>query len=56
VVIQPGSGGGYVDLPTSFGPHIAAGGGISIAAGDYIGFNSRLKDPEAGKLLIDWSN
>ena len=56
VVIEPGSKGGFVDLPASFGPHLAAGGGISIAGGDYIGFNSRLKDPEAGKLLIDWNN
>jgi len=57
VVIQPGSGGGFVDLdPAVFGPHLAAGGGISIAGGDYVGFNSRLKDPTAGQVLIDWNN
>jgi hypothetical protein len=55
IEIQPGSGGGFVDLdPGVFGPHIAAGGGISIAGGGYAGFNSRLKDPEAGKALLDW--
>lgn len=54
--IDPGSAGGYVDLdPAVFGPHLQAGGGISIAGGSYAGFNSRLKDPEAGKLLIDWT-
>jgi len=47
--------GGYIDLPTTFGPVLAAGGGISIAGEPYAGFTSRLKDPEAGKLLIDWT-
>lgn len=45
----------WVDLPTSFGAVIAAGGGISIAGDPYIGLNGRRKDPESGKLLIDWS-
>lgn len=57
IVVQPGSGGGFVDIdPAVFGPHIQAGGGISIAGGDYVGFNSRLKDPTAGQILADWSN
>lgn len=57
IVLQPGSGGGFVDLdPAVFGPHIQNGGGISIAGGDYVGLNSRLQDPTAGQILADWSN
>lgn len=47
--------GGYYDLPTTFAPVLAAGGGISIAGGPYAGFQGRLDDPEAGKLIIDWT-
>lgn len=45
----------WVDLPTSFGAAIAAGGGISIAGDPYIGLVGRRQDPDSGKLLIDWS-
>lgn len=53
--VPVGHGGGWVDLPLDFGPVLAAGGGISIAGGDYTGFHSRLDDPESGKALLDWS-
>lgn len=56
VPIPQGYGGGYTDLPTSFGPAIIAGGGISIAGGPYVGFQSRLDNPEFGKLIITWSS
>jgi hypothetical protein len=57
VGIGAGSGGGYIDLDVAtFGPHLAAGGGISIAGGSYAGFNSRLDDPESGKILMNWSS
>ena len=46
--------GGLIDLPTTFGPVLAAGGGISIAGDPYAGFISRLKDPESGKVVVDW--
>lgn len=55
VVVDPGFQGGYVDLPLAFAPTLVAGGGISIAGNPYVGFQSRLIDPLAGKLLIDWS-
>jgi len=55
VSIPAGWGGDYVDLPTSFGPVLAAGGGISIAGDPYAAFNSRLDDPESGKVLVDWT-
>ena len=54
VTIPAGWGGGLIDLPTSFGPVLAAGGGISIAGDPYVGFKSRLKDPESGKIIQDW--
>lgn len=56
VTIPPGFAGVFVDLdPAVFGPHLAAGGGISIAGNPYVGFISRLENPEAGKIIIDWS-
>lgn len=56
VTIPPGFAGVFVDLdPAIFGPHLAAGGGISIAGNPYVGFISRLENPEAGKIIIDWS-
>ena len=56
VTIPDGYGGGYTDLSTAFGPIIAAGGGISIAGGSYAGFQSRLKNPSFGELIISWSS
>lgn len=55
VSIPQGSPPKWVDLPTSFGAVLAAGGGISIAGNPYAGFASRLDDAESGKILIDWS-
>jgi len=56
ITIPPGFGGVWVDLdPAVFGPALVAGGGISIAGGPYVGFVSRLDNPEAGKTIIDWS-
>ena len=47
---------GWVVLPDSFHAVLIAGGGISISGDPYVGFQSRLKDPESGKLEMDWSN
>jgi hypothetical protein len=55
VNVAAGSSGGFIDLPGSFFSTLAAGGGISIAGNPYVGFNSRLDDPESGKILIDWT-
>jgi hypothetical protein len=55
VTVGDGSGPFWVDLPLSFAPALVAGGGISIAGGVYAGFNSRLDDPESGKLILDWA-
>lgn len=55
VVLAVGQDAAWVDLPTTFGAVIAAGGGISIAGDPYIGLNGRRKDPDSGKLLVDWT-
>lgn len=56
VSIPQGSGPSWHDLPLSFAAALAGGGGISIAGDPYAAFNSRLDDPESGKLLITWSS
>lgn len=54
VVVQPGSLGGYITLPASWGATLIAGGGISISGDPYLGFKGRAEDPESGKLLLAW--
>ena len=56
ISVPQGYGGGYTDLPLSFAPTLVAGGGISIAGDPYVGFQSRLDNPEFGKLIISWSS
>lgn len=56
VSIPWGFGGGFIDLPLSFAAALVAGGGISIAGNPYAAFNSRLDDPESGKLILNWSS
>jgi hypothetical protein len=55
MVLEAGSPPGYVQLPLTFAPALVAGGGVSIAGGSYAGFNSRLDDPESGKIIQDWA-
>lgn len=55
IVIPDGWAGGLQDLPLTFAPIINAGGGISIAGDPYVGLASRLKDPESGKIIQDWT-
>lgn len=55
VTVLPGFGGGYVDLPTTFGPVLAAGGGISIAGEPYAGFLGRNSQPDSGNIVLDWT-
>lgn len=55
IVLAAGQDPAWVDLPVEVGDVIAAGGGISIAGGSYVGLNGRRQDPESGKLLIDWT-
>lgn len=60
VVVAAGSPGGLVDIPASlvpaFAAALAAGGGFSIAGNPYVGFASRLDNPENGKAILNWSS
>lgn len=56
VPVPQGWQGGDIDLPLSFAAAIVAGGGISIAGNPYVGFHSRLKDPNSGRLILNWSS
>lgn len=53
-VLTAGEPPGYVSLPLNFASALVNGGGISISGEPYVGFKSRLADPEAGKLIMDW--
>lgn len=48
-------GGHWINLPLSFAPHLIAGGGIALAGEPYIGLTGRLKDPESGRIEMDWT-
>lgn len=54
VVVNPGETKGVIELPLPFAAPVAAGGGISIAGGDYARFASRLSDAESGKTTLYW--
>lgn len=54
VTINPGEGPKWVDLPASFGPIIAAGGGVAIAGSPYAGMDGRLLQADSGALILDW--
>jgi hypothetical protein len=60
IVVNPGSAGGLVDIPGWLIPDaaaaLAAGGGFSIAGNPYVGFASRLENPENGKAILNWSS
>ena len=54
VVVQPRSGGGYITLPTGWGPTLIAGGGISITGSPYMGLLGRGEQPDSGQLKLSW--
>lgn len=55
VVLDANSGGGWVDLPTIWGQHLADnGGGIGIAGNPYGGVLGRGEFPQSGALEIHW--
>lgn len=55
VSVPYGAGPKWVTLPSTFHSVLAEGGGISIAGDPYVGFASRLDDPQSGKLTLNWS-
>ncbi|SDK78939.1 hypothetical protein [Arthrobacter sp. ok362] len=44
----------WIDLPLTFAPVLTAGGGISIFGDPYVGFDGRLRDPQSGRIEMDW--
>jgi hypothetical protein len=56
VDVAQDSPGQWVDLPLTFAPVLAAGGGISIKGSPSAGFTSRLDDPQSGLLVLKWSS
>lgn len=56
VVANPGQGLWTYDLPPDlYGPTLINGGGIAIYGNPYAGFKGRREEPEAGKLIVNWS-
>ena len=55
VTVTKSQGAHWITLPLSFAPVLKAGGGISIAGDPYVGFDGRLKDPQSGRIEMDWT-
>ncbi|AYN58848.1 minor tail protein [Arthrobacter phage Richie] len=56
VTVSQAQGAHWIKLPLSFAAVLKAGGGISIAGEPYVGFNGRLKDPQSGRIEMDWTD
>jgi hypothetical protein len=54
VTVSQSQGAHWITLPLSFADLLKAGGGISIAGDPYTGFAGRLKDPQSGRIEMDW--
>jgi hypothetical protein len=55
IPLQPGSQGGWVDLPTVVGDTLKTGGGIAVMGDPYMGVVGKAEDPTSGQLLIQWN-
>jgi hypothetical protein len=55
VTVAQAQGAHWIKLPLSFASVLKAGGGISIAGDPYVGFDGRLKDPQSGRIEMDWT-
>lgn len=56
VTVSQAQGAHWIKLPLTFAAVLKAGGGISIAGEPYVGFNGRLKDPQSGRIEMDWTD
>lgn len=54
VVIAPGQGPTWIDLPAEFGAHIVGGGGVAIYGDPYAGMTGRLQQVDSGALILNW--
>jgi hypothetical protein len=52
--VPPNAGGTWHDLPTAWGPLLAAGGGIFMSGAAYGGVDGVDADPESGLLEAAW--
>jgi hypothetical protein len=52
--IPPGWGGGWLALDTGWGDKLAAGGGLFVVGGDYLGINGPGEDAQSGLLELTW--
>lgn len=55
VTVAQSQGAHWVTLPLTFAAVLKAGGGISISGDPYVGFNGRIKDPQSGRIEMDWT-
>lgn len=55
VTVSQAQGAHWITLPLTFAPVLKAGGGISISGDPYVGFDGRLKDPQSGRIEMDWT-
>jgi len=55
VTATQAQGAHWITLPLTFAPVLMAGGGISITGDPYVGFDGRLKDPQSGRIEMDWN-
>lgn len=54
VTVDRNFAGGFIDLPTAWGAPLAAGGGIGIYGGPYVGLAGVTQQSNSGQLLADW--
>lgn len=55
VGVAHAQGARWINLPVSWAGILKAGGGVSLAGEPYVGYNGRLKDPESGRIEMDWT-
>jgi len=55
VTVSQAQGAHWITLPLTFAPVLKAGGGISITGDPYVGFDGRLRDPQSGRIEMDWT-
>lgn len=56
VVLGPGAGAGWVEIPAGWGQYVVDnGGGFGVFGGSYGGVEGIAVDPAAGQVQLDWS-
>lgn len=55
VTVTQSQGARWIVLPLAWAAGIKAGYGISLAGEPYVGYTGRIKDPESGRIEMDWT-